>query len=408
MRRWLLLVQVLTVGLLAGVLAMVAGAPSAQAVSGFVTIHDANHLGLNGGVWYAKAVHFWMTDYVTGPPAGWYNTWVLPQDSRYLAQARWQIRDLAQANLGANTLRVFFDFAHVTDRSGNFLPDSADPTKTTLDHLDTIMALAAEQGMKVTIVLFGPSSCGEVTGCWSPAQEQFVVAMARHLRNNPTLAYWGTVNEINDQEWGTTFTRNPANRDLRLNWNWHIAATLRAYDPNHLISTSIQTDAGDGTASRYRDYFLPVSWNPAGTLASMVDFLTPHSYLGVTAPNQEMIRNLRAGAPGKPIVLEEVGWPSGWSTDNPQFTAEVQTAAISAILSAARSEGIAGVGIWMLADFNGLPDAGSPEQSFFGLFWSTYTAQRVAELGQQPAPQPWSRKPAADVVQRHFRGLGPE
>ncbi len=406
MRPWSLIVRVAAATLVASSLVYVAAAPQvAHSATGIVRLQDADHLGVDGQLWRLKAVQFWMTDYVSGPPEGWFNTWLVPQDATYMEQARWEIASLAKANLGANTLRVFFPFALVTDRQGNFQPEAGNASRTTLDHLDVFLRLADEQGMKVVIVLFGPNACGVITGCWSPAQERFVVAMAQHLRGRSTLAYWSTVNEINDHDWGVNLAQNPSNRDMRLDWNWRIASTLRAQDPTHLVSTSVQTDAGDGTASRYHDYFAPVSWNPNGILAGMVDFLTPHTFLGVTGPNQDMVNGLRAGAPGKPIAFEEIGWPTGPTFSQPQFTDAVQQSAVMEILCAATAEGIAGVGVWMLIDFNGVPDEGNREQGYFGLFWSTYTATHSP--GAAGTPSPWSRKPAADAVQRQFTSIWP-
>ncbi|MCX6021389.1 MAG: cellulase family glycosylhydrolase [Chloroflexi bacterium] len=312
--------------------------------------------------------------------------------------------------MGANTLRIFFPFGQVTDADGNFLPEPGNPAVTTLDHLEAVLALADEQGVRASIVLFGPDACGGRTGCWSAAQERFVTAMAAQFRERAQLAYWSTVNEINDRQWGAAQADNPANADLRLAWHRQIAATLRAHDPNHLISASVQTDAGDGTVERYHDYFRPISGSPEDTLANMVDFLTPHSFLGVKRPNQVMVLSLQARATGKPIVLEEIGWPTGQSARNEQFTDETQAAVIGALLAAAAGAGVmpgvAGVGVWMLVDFNDAPDLGQPEQPYFGLFWSEYTAAHQAN-GVRP-PQAWARKPAADLVQRHFQVTWPE
>ncbi len=248
-----------------------------------------------------------------------------------------------------------------TDAAGN-----VDPVH--LERLVTLIEIAKANGIKVLVTFFDwyfdwnhwPSGWPQSTVPFDPSHSgytssfnksnRYLQTIVSRLKNDSGVLGWDIKNEpFSGGILGSgspLYWHNP--------WIMHFLRTSRDYiksiDVNHPVTI------GDES---YSEPFVTVQvGNQSYTTNSLVDFLSFHDY---TADIQSHINSIKTTSGGaKPILLEEVGWPTadwpgsnGWPTGqtNPaDYNESKQNERITAALSTAGSANIAGILIWEFFD----------------------------------------------------------
>jgi hypothetical protein len=258
--------------------------------------------------------------------------------------------------LGVNTVRVFLDyyvFGGARAADPNYRADQA------LAHLDSFIAEASKRDIYVLPVLlakypqdrFRPED-------YATALDLHVRPVVAHLAGRPGLLAWDLFNEpdlggpVDERCWDWDNEAFPLCFPLaneRLHFVKAIHDEVKRLDPERLTTVSL----GFG-----KNYFEP--HNADLRLADVVDFYAFHYYdddpynsgryrahwyygQGFPADLRRAIVELRALNLGKPVVVTELGFPSG-----PGATRTVDDVGrdLAAGLAAARQEQAAGVVLW--------------------------------------------------------------
>ena len=362
-------------------------APVSQPPDGSLVITlDQNHLGVDGKVWRYKGAQLSLPSYP------WEGVVTARQTSEYRQELDWALRVLAREQAGLNAIRVFFQYGYVTEDDGALLQD--EDGCSALRHLDYVLDRAWAHGLRTSVVLFNPD---QATFSGTRNQTRFLETVASHYQNDPRIAFWEIVNEINDGDW------MPEGVDRRLDWAHTMGLLLRdpGIDGTHLVTISVQATGEGSVKPRILDYWRNVSWDTSGTLATLVDFYSPHLYTYSKSDMSDAV-HLARKKETKPVLLGEVGWPTGPVTDaapNSRWTEWAQKAVIDNAIAVANEYDLVGLNVWMLVDYDGAPDDENLSQSYYGLFWSPYTASHSP--GSDNA-RPFKPKAAVEVIRKAF------
>jgi endo-1,4-beta-mannosidase len=161
-----------------------------------------------------------------------------------------------------------------------------------------------------------------------------------------------------------------------IDWLRRMAVGVRALDSHHPITVGL---------GNYKDFWYP--GNNGMTILSFVDFAALHSYDAGALAGQIVDIKSRTT---KPLLLEEMGWPTALGDEAPRpnavFDEPTQKFLYSSMLRDSKGADIAGVLQWTLWDYWGGETALVPgHERFFGL---------VRADG--------SLKPAADVFKNNY------
>ncbi|HEX2915268.1 MAG TPA: fibronectin type III domain-containing protein [Chloroflexia bacterium] len=300
---------------------------------------------------------FWDTNYNTSAASGQVDYWL----------------DRASNLIGAKMLRIFVD-----------MPGSNLPGPTSPATLYDFAARAASKGMRVGIVLHNDSS-------WTltPARKQWLSDFVAYFKSKnalPLIAYVNADNEINNHcgNGADCFDNNPAYVNAANQWVADFTKYVKSLNASILVTVGLSTEkaSSDSQATSY-DFFRTTGSAPS--LATSVDFLSPHSYHG---GGFTIWPALRYDLTYKgPIVLEEYGYPTDVLSQSPFYT-EGPAVCLSNPFDPtcnntapyfvdvnARSirenniDGFAGGSAWMLADSN-RKDCNSPMDFYTGLIAS--------------------------------------
>ncbi|MDP9312017.1 MAG: hypothetical protein M3R24_14225 [Chloroflexota bacterium] len=317
------------------------------------------------GRWPVHGVQFFL-------PQRGINTWTF-HDSSYAATTadidRWL--DIARDELHVQTLRIFVE-----------LPaNGAAPTShaTLLD----FARRANERGMRLGLVLQNSSDfrMTDERRAWLTG----LISYFGERDAKSLIAYVSAANEINN--WCSRrdcFDNNPTYVGAAIEWVAQFTDIFKRSNSGILTTVGMATEVADGDGRpAWHNFHQP---DAAGrTLASLVDFLSPHNYGGA---GYAIIHDLRyALGYGGPVVLEEYGYPTDPSGSDKRYTEGprvcrddpwnarcVNTAPYFVELStrALRETSYAGGVAWMLAD-NTVKQCGSdPPDLWTGLFASGY------------------------------------
>ncbi|NNJ12031.1 cellulase family glycosylhydrolase [Chloroflexales bacterium ZM16-3] len=272
--------------------------------------------------------------------------------------------------LGVNTIRVFLNYYVF---GGARAADPAYNINTPLEHLDSLIASANRRGIYVLPVLMAKYPQDRFTeDGLSQAINLHITPVAWHLANRTGVLAWDLFNEpdigspIDERCWDWDNGDFPLCKELAIQRadfltgiHWH----LRTIDPAHL------TTIGMGFA---KSYFRPAEAGPR--LAALVDFYSFHYYdndpydsgryaqhwyygQGLPGDLQRGIDELATMAQAKPVLISELGFPSGPGALRDEATLR-QDLALS--LQTARDSRAAGVILW--------PFQPSPEELIGDLF----------------------------------------
>jgi len=258
--------------------------------------------------------------------------------------------------LGVNTVRVFLNYYVF---GGARAADPSYSLDQPLAHLDTLIAEAGKRGIYVLPVLlakypqdrFRPED-------YATALDLHVRPVLRHLAGKPGILAWDLFNEpdlggpIDQRCWdwdNADFALCFPLANERLHFVKAIRDEVKRLDPVRLTTVSL------GFA---KNYFEPHDADLR--LADVVDFFAFHYYdddpydsgryaahwyygNGFPADLRQAVGELAALQPAKPIVITELGFPTG---PGARRTTEQLPGDLSASLQTARDAGADGVLLW--------------------------------------------------------------
>jgi hypothetical protein len=243
------------------------------------------------------------------------------------------------AAAGFNTLRIFLWYEPLFTCA----PEKAEPKPETFAKLDALIALASERDLRLIVTLndlpdlyFRPLYTD-----WARYDAQTAFIVSRY-RNEPTILAWDLRNE-GDLDYGARDGSGRFEREAVLAWLAHAAEVVRTNDSRHL------TTAG--------------WWGDSAETADLVDFLSFHHWADA-AELAGRIDTLRKQS-GKPILIEEVGYPS-WGEGGETSQAET----LKEVIDAAEGSRVAGWLIWTAFDFAPTDTQPDSPEYHFGL-WRT-------------------------------------
>lgn len=348
----------------------------------------------NGGPWLMRGVQFFHPRYGINGKTFW--------DANYASAANdgsldfWL--DTARSMLRANLLRLFVDLPRFDDAGLVVTPTSY---ATVYD----MAQRAAQRDMRLGISLHNSAD-------WAltPERAAWIGGLIDYFMVRdalPLIAYLNADNEINNHcgsgnDCFDSRTGYPAQAyvDGAIDWVVQFRALVKSRGPV-LVTVGISSEVRDYDQARAAfDFFRTDS--TSRTLASQVDFLSPHNYSGGAAG---VIDDLRYNGYRGAIVLEEYGYPTdpyprdSYWTEGPfvcRYTPldggcrNTAPFFVETNLEALRSRSYAGSAAWMLADVNEKNQANActtqPSDLWTGLFANggsycaggTYTLQAGA------------------------------
>lgn len=259
-------------------------------------------------------------------------------------------------NLGVNTIRVFLNYYVF---GGARAASAAYDLTTPLEHLDALIASANARGIYVLPVLLAkyPQDQFHEAGL-ERALDLHVRPVVSHLAGRPGLLGWDLFNEpdigspIDERCWDWDNGDFPLCAELaaeRIAFLTRLHYEVKWYDQGRM------TTIGMGFA---KSYFRPAA--VPSPLAALVDFYSFHYYdndpydsgryaqhwyygQGLPSDLRRSIEELHALGRNKPIVVTELGFPTGEGAlrDEAQLRADLRTS-----WALAREVGAAGVVLW--------------------------------------------------------------
>jgi endo-1,4-beta-mannosidase len=272
--------------------------------------------------------------------------------------------------LGVNTVRIFLNYYVF---GGARAADPMYSTDAPLAHLDSLIASANRRGIYVLPVLLAKYPQDQFTEAGlTMTVDLYLNPVVRHLAGQTGMLGWDLFNEpdigspIDERCWDWDNGDFPLCKELaiqRADFLTQIHAQLRQIDTAHL------TTIGMGFA---KSYFRPAE--AAERLAALVDFYSFHYYdndpyesgryaqhwyygQGLPGDLQRGIDELATMAQAKPVLISELGFPSGPGALRDEAALR-QDLALS--LQTARDSGAVGVILW--------PFQPSPEELIGDLF----------------------------------------
>ncbi len=231
------------------------------------------------------------------------------------------------------------------------------------------LQIAAKYQLKVNISLFDWYDIAPAAG--TPEEDANLVyldSIVKALAGDDRVFAWDIHNEADNYDnW------QQGRQAQVLDWEARMVARIRQRDPNHPIAVSM----GD-----WRN----LSYKPAGGQSALEisDFVALHGYDGgALAAQIDALKQLT----GKPILLQEAGWPTG-PAGRKNYDEATQSLFYSLAAEAASTRGIAGWLQWSLYDY--VPGTSTPGtrgdhsnqafEDYFGLLRTDSTEKPAAAI----------------------------
>lgn len=272
---------------------------------------------------------------------------------------------LAKDN-GANTIRIFLPFSNAfSDLEGNI-------PAVNKDRLLRFIQLAKSEGLKVTITLFvwfaddnnWPYDWPQQQTDFNPNNsgyknsfsriDNYINQIVAPLKDEKGILSWGLFNEPE----GTYWDKENNKEGWKLPWMMYFLKYTRDYiksiDTNHLVTTGVvfHTTLSKKYTTNGETY----------SLGDLSDYLSIHEYPKNDSDINNHLNDIKQNSSGKPIVIEEIGWPTadfqgsnGWpdgTTSASEYTESRQYQRINSGLAAAKTNNLAGFLVWLLIDQN--------------------------------------------------------
>lgn len=322
----------------------------------FVTIEGDKFIYAGAPV-KLKGINYWLSD---APFSGTWASWNGPKVYEELKRAQ---------ALGVNVIRIGLPFDHgdtmdvVWDRDQEMRKVSMWIQR----QMTQVLQIASVLGMKVIFTLFE----------WYDEQPRqgtreerpniaYLEGIVKPFANDDRVLAWDIRNEPDNYDrW------QGGDPDRVIEWMDRMATNIRYLDRRHPITVGL---------GNYQNYWLKDK--RGRSVLDFVDFVAPHIYDAHALPTQ--VEALRSRT-NKPVVIEEMGWPSSAADQPPpegaRFDEETQTYFYEAMLKDANQYDVAGVVQWTLMDY--VPRTTAKVANFeenFGLFRLDGSPKPAAEI----------------------------
>jgi len=219
--------------------------------------------------------------------------------------------------LGANVVRIHLQFARFMEA-----PDQ--PNEQSCGRLGRLVRLAEEVGLYLDLTGLGCYRKQDVPGWYDAmeetarweAQARFWEAVARRCADSPAVFCYDLMNEpivpggkrapgdwltgelggFNYCQFISLDSAGRTRSEIANRWTAQLAAAIRRYDQQHLITVGLLPNSLEGSA--WSSGFVP------RRIAGNVDFICVHLY-PQTGRLKEDLKLLRGFRVGKPVVVEE-------------------------------------------------------------------------------------------------------
>jgi hypothetical protein len=296
-----------------------------------------------GGKIKLKGANYWLS---ATPFLGTWASWNGPQALKELQKAR---------DLGVNAIRIGIPFDH-KDTLDVVWGDDKSMSKLSpwiIDQMTQLLQVASIYGMKVIFVLFDWYDGHPAAGTKEERSNiVYIQGLMKTFANDDRVLAWDLHNEPDFyDEW------KGGKQDQVIDWLARMARYVRDLDNRHPITVGV----GD-----YRSLWYPSS--NGTTILSLVDFAAFHCYDAAALGPQ--IAEIKQHT-DKPVLLEEMGWPTSPGTKAPTpnatYDEPTQQFLYTTMLQTSRDANIAGVLQWTLWDFAPASTLRADFQEHFGL-----------------------------------------
>jgi endo-1,4-beta-mannosidase len=304
-----------------------------------------------------KGTNYWLSN---EPFVGTWVSWNGPQVQQELSKAH---------DLGINAVRIGISYDHHDTMT--LIWGGRGKMVATTPRIKYVMTqflqIAASYNMKVIFVLFDwydPYKLGLYPD--ERTNLTYLEGIVGPFVNDDRVLAWDLSNEPEfSGSWEGGLQSN------YILWLNDIAHMVKSIDKNHPVTVGVGNDN--------------TLWLPAKngtTILSFVDFVAFHCYDAGALAGQ--IAEIKAHT-SKPIVLEEMGWPTGLGDEKPVpnavYDEKTQNYLYTTMLATSKSANIGGVFQWTLWDYWGSMTAFVPgHERFFGLVRADGSFKPAAEI----------------------------
>lgn len=320
------------VGIL-GLALLLPSIPTKAAPSSFITI-SGNQFALEGQAAKVKLVSYYPQ------LSPWRRMW-----SRWNATAAGADLDRLKS-WGVNVVRVLIPFGQDTDWTDN----SGAIQEYYLTYLREFVQMAGERDLKVELTIFDSFNGGNGDPVDLARNRTYINNLTTIFANDDRIFAWNVDNEPDNRG----LWRN-GQQAMVIDWLTEMVNILHSRDPNHPITIGM----GD-----YHNLW--EEGTRKQNIASLVDFLSFHDY---NAGDFTSAINAIKQRSQLPILLEEIGWPTG-PVCTANYDEQTQAYLYQTAVTAVRSSDIAGIGAWTMWDYiPGASQGGGVEtrEDHFGL-----------------------------------------
>ncbi|MEO8284930.1 MAG: cellulase family glycosylhydrolase [Chloroflexota bacterium] len=291
-----------------------------------------------------KGTNYWLSQ---APFVGTWSEWNGPRALQELEKAH---------QLGINTIRIGIPYDHRDTRDvvwGN-TDEMVKVGPWIKNQMTQLLQIASGYGMKVIFVLFewydkypDKGSREERTNI------AYLEGIVGTFANDDRVLAWDLHNEPDFyEEW------QGGKQEQVINWLQRMAGAVRFLDNRHPITVGVGNYESLWTATANGTFIM-----------SFVDFAAFHSYDAGNLSRQ--IKEIKART-DKPILLEEMGWPTGLGSEAPRenavFDESTQSFLYKSMLGDSKQADIAGVVQWTLWDYwGGSTNLVPGHERYFGL-----------------------------------------
>jgi hypothetical protein len=271
------------------------------------------------------------------PWAEMWEQWDAPQMERELRAAR--------DRLGINAVRVLLPSGLAQTRDGE-----PQVNERVLRRMRQLVQIAGDLDMRLLVTLFDFEEAFPAAGTRAyAAQVQYVRTLVGNFAGDDRILAWDIHNEPDNY---AAWRRGRAPEVL--DWLGRMADEVRSAAPNHLVTVGM---------AHYDNLYAP---GPDGRrVVDYSDLVSIHIYNAADAARQ--LDELRRQT-GKPILVEEFGWPTGPACFVRGYSEAQQEWVYRTVLDAARGR-VAGVMAWTLRDYDpALTFRWESREEHYGLF----------------------------------------
>lgn len=232
---------------------------------------------------------------------------------------------------GVNVIRVLIPYGPGYDWSA--ADGTVDPTR--LANLQQMVQVAGKHNIKLNLTLFDFYDGNAAAGSVEEAHDfTYLRTLITPFVNDDRIFAWDIHNEPDNYA-----TWKGGKQADAVDWLHRMANYVHQIDPHHPVTVGM---------ANYADLFVPAS--DGSRVADFADFLSLHSYDAVNMAPQ--IRAVRQQS-GKPILLQETGWPTGPTCDTTSldYNEAAQTRVYQAAADAVLGTDVAGVVAWTMWDY---------------------------------------------------------